>query len=124
MEPTLLGGDRLVCGPTARWVRRGALVVFPHPLRPEMSLVKRVVGLAREVITLDFGQVLVDGRGGVDRWGAGGAFPEKQWTVGLGEIFVLSDNRSSTIDDSRHFGPISLSRVAPVIWRHRPRVHR
>jgi type IV secretory pathway protease TraF len=69
--------------------------------------VKRVLGLPGEQLTIDFGQVVIDGHHGLDRWGMSETFPEGSWLIPDGQIFVLSDNRGATVDDSRTFGPIA-----------------
>lgn len=117
MEPALRPGERV-------WVRRahtrlprGSIVVFPHPKQPGMWLVKRVIGLPGERVTIDFGEVLVDGQAGVDRWASGPTLPDGEWLVSDGAVFVLSDNRQATRADSRTLGPVTASSVLPVIFR-------
>jgi signal peptidase I len=61
MAPTILPGDRVLAVRDVHPVRRGDLVVFPRPDRPERLLVKRVVGLPGETVTVRAGQVLIDG---------------------------------------------------------------
>ncbi|MGH8928566.1 MAG: signal peptidase I [Acidimicrobiia bacterium] len=125
MEPALRPGDQVICGKAGTRVHRGSIVVFPHPSRTEMWMVKRVIALADDEVTIDFGNVLVNDDGVVDRWsGDHNTFPEGRWVVGPGQVFVLSDNRSATVDDSRSFGPIKLSDALPARWppRRGPRV--
>jgi signal peptidase I len=82
-----------------------------------MLMVKRIVGLPGEEIALDFGDVVIDGRPGIDLWGpAGQTFPEGTWRVGEAEVFVLSDNRKATIDDGRSFGPATTQGMMQMIW--------
>lgn len=107
MEPVLRDGDRLLARRTRRPLTRGDVLVIPHPRRADFWLVKRALGLPGEAISIDFGEVLIDDRAGLDAWGQGSTFPEGTWTVGPGEAFVLSDNRAATVDDSRTFGPIA-----------------
>lgn len=117
MEPSLNPGQGILCRRLSTRPARGSIVVFPHPRRPEMWLVKRIVGLPGEEVVVDFGEVLVDERSGVDLWGAGQeTFPEGRWTVGPGEVLVLSDNRPATTDDGRTFGPVPMSGMMKVIW--------
>ncbi|MCA1735676.1 MAG: signal peptidase I [Actinobacteria bacterium] len=116
MEPALVDGDRLLARRSRRPFIRGELVVIPHPRRADLWLVKRVIGLPGETITVDFGQVLVDGTSGLDRWGNGSTFPEGKWQIGKDQLFVLSDNRTATVDDSRMFGPVPVNRVFRPIW--------
>lgn len=82
-----------------------------------MWLLKRIIGLPGEEIVIDFGEVLIDARSGVDVWGAGhNTFPEGRWELGTGEVLVLSDNRSATVDDGRSFGPVTITGMFKVIW--------
>ena len=82
-----------------------------------MWLVKRIVGLPGEEVVVDFGEVVVDGRVGVDVWGAGQeTFPEGRWKLGPHEVLVLSDNRPATVDDGRSFGPIPVTGMLKMIW--------
>jgi signal peptidase I len=119
MLPALRPGDVVLCRVAGGRIHRGELVVFPHPRRPGMTLVKRVIGLPGESITIDFGEVTIDGRRGLDRWGTGFTLPEGGWEPGAGEAFVLSDNRPATRDDSRHFGPVPIRDLRRVWWRVR-----
>lgn len=110
MEPVLVAGDRLIARRSRRRFTRGEIVVIPHPRR-DLWLVKRVVGLPGETVTIDFGYVLIDGNSGLDHWDKGTTFPEGTWIVGATEIFVLSDNRAATVDDSRSFGSVPIDRA-------------
>lgn len=125
MTPSLRDGDRLVGWLVSgrRPPRRGCVVAFPHPRRPGFWLVKRVVGLPGEVVTIDTGEVFIDRRAGDDRWGQGFSTPDGEWRVAAGRLFVLSDQRSRTRDDSRSFGPVAttgLYRMVYPAYRRRP----
>jgi signal peptidase I len=108
MEPALRPGDVIDARPRPE-LHRGDIVVFPHPRRPQMTMVKRVVGLPGEVVSLDTGEVLIDGAGGRDLWATGLTLPDGEWRLGGDQVFVLSDNRESTRDDSRSFGGVSIA---------------
>jgi signal peptidase I len=117
MEPFLSPGSRIVGQALGASPARGSVVVFRHPLRPEMWLVKRVIGLPGEEVEIDFGEVLIDGRPGLDPWGSGlDTFPEGKWQLAGGQVLVLSDNRSATADDGRTFGPISMTGMFKIFW--------
>jgi signal peptidase I len=117
MEPALAPGNWIVCRAIGTRPTRGSIVVFPHPRRPDMWLVKRIVALPGEEVVLDLGEVVIDGRSGIDVWGGDhDTFPEGRWRVGTGEVLVLSDNRRSTADDARSFGPIGTSGMLKVVW--------
>ena len=120
MEPSLLPGRSIFCRKLLTTPVRGSIVVLSHPGRPGMWIVKRIVGLPGEVVESDFGQVLIDGRPGLDRWAFGqDTFPEGTWRPGRGEVLVLSDNRAATVDDGRSFGPVAVVGMLEMIW---PRV--
>ena len=111
-----MAGDRLLGHRSLRPFTRGEVVAIPHPRREDFWLVKRVIGLPGEVVTVDFGQVLIDGMPATDPWGRGSTMPEGVWRLDDGDLFVLSDNRLATQDDSRSFGPIP----AGTAFRARP----
>jgi signal peptidase I len=115
MEPGLLPGDTILCRKVKGSVDRGTMVVFTHP-KSALTLVKRVVGLPGETVTIDFGDVLIDGDTGLDVWGTGSTFPEGEWVMSEDDVFVLSDNRTATHDDSRSFGAVPLKGMRAVIW--------
>lgn len=118
MEPALLPGDTIVCRKARGSLKRGTMVVFTHPASA-LTLVKRVVGLPGETVTIDFGDVLINGNTGLDVWGTGSTFPEGEWVMREDDIFVLSDNRTVTLDDSRGFGALPLKAMRAVIWHVR-----
>ena len=64
MEPSLTSGRWILCRSMGTHPTRGSIVVFPHPRRREMWLVKRIIGLPGEEISADFGEVLIDGNPG------------------------------------------------------------
>ena len=118
MSPALRDGDRFIGWRTnnKKPPRRGTVVAFPHPRRSGFWLVKRVVGLGEERINIETGEVLVDGQPGLDEWGRGWSAPDGEWAVPLGMLFVLSDQRSLTRDDSRNFGPIRASNMYRLLF--------
>ena len=84
MEPSLAPGNWIVCRSLGTRPSRGSIVVFPHPRLSEMWLVKRIVGLPGEEIVARLRRgASIDGRPGVDVWGAGQeTFPEGRWKLG------------------------------------------
>lgn len=111
MEPALAEGDWTVARRLTALPRRGAVVVFPHPLRPDMELVKRAVGLPGEQVTIANGQVHIDDAVLAEPWADGPSRPDGDWILGPDELFVLGDARSSSADDSRTLGLITASTV-------------
>lgn len=107
MEPALSSGD-FVLARLAKTPSRGDIVTFRHPDRTDMLLVKRVVGLPGEHLVIADGQVHIDGGTLAEPWANGPTLPSMELEAGEDEILVLSDNRSSTLADSRTFGSIPI----------------
>jgi signal peptidase I len=114
MRPLLRPGDYVVARHTKEVPDRGSVVVFPHPGRDGFELVKRVVGLPGERVTIANGQVHVDGVVLAEPWADGITRPDGDWVLSMGELFVLGDRRPISTDDSRTLGPIA---AASAGWR-------
>lgn len=137
MLPTLQIGDRIVVDKLAyrfEPIRRGDVVVFSRPPLEQATyqdLVKRVIGLPGDTLSLVGGKVYVDERLLVEPWLAPRPPPTTpsplaasfslahSFTVPPGEYFVMGDDRTDSAD-SRYFGPIPrhliLGKMAFVIW--------
>jgi signal peptidase I len=132
MEPTLQIGDRIVVNKLSydlHGVDRGNIVVFTTPPNedcagpPVADLVKRVIGLPGEIISLDDGNVYINGR----------LLPEPflppdvrndnypgpstnayalhhPYRIPAGDVYVMGDNRPKSCD-SRFWGPIRESTI-------------
>jgi signal peptidase I len=122
MENTLLIGDRVLVDRVS-WrfdePQRGDIVVF-HPPFSGPVLIKRIIALPGETVSLSGGHVFIDGRrldepyvrrlDGVEEptepfanglpWSL-----EQPYTVPEGSYFVMGDNRTDS-GDSREFGPV------------------
>jgi signal peptidase I len=132
MEPTLQIGDRILVNKLSYHlhdVGRGDIVVFGRPPAencggPEVNdLVKRVIGLPGDVITLAQGHVYVDGHRLDESWlpsseqgitepGPPGSAANLQhaYQVPANDYFVMGDNRTDSCD-SRYWGPITRSLI-------------
>lgn len=120
MLPALRPGDYVIATPR-RVLERGDLVIFDYPDRVGFELVKRVVGLPGEVVTIENGQVHVDGGVLAERWADGPTLPAGRWPLRRDEVFVLGDNRAVSSGDSRTVGPIALDTVRwTVVARYWP----
>jgi signal peptidase I len=145
MEPTLMIGDRIVVDKLAyhlHGVERSNIVVFSRPSDedcggpPVADLVKRVIGLPGETISLSGGQVYINAKLLSEPWLP--ASEQRSTTAGpsrlpyalhqpyrvpADDVFVMGDNRGDSCD-SRYWGPIPESsivgkvdvRIWPV-WR-------
>jgi signal peptidase I len=124
MEPNLHTDERLVIekfsyhfhGP-----RRGDVVVLRDPGGTPELLIKRVVGLPGERVTLADGKVYIDGKPldepYLDQSTNGGG---RSWVVPPLSVFVMGDNRSAS-RDSRIFGPVPLEElVGKALFRYWP----
>jgi signal peptidase I len=110
MEPNIHENQRLVIEKVSYHLhgpRRGDVIVLHDPSGGPELLIKRVVGLPGEKITLADGKVYVDGRPlsepylqQVTQWG-------RSWVVPPLHVFVMGDNRGAS-RDSRSFGPVPM----------------
>jgi signal peptidase I len=132
MEPTLQIGDRIVVDKLSydlHGVDRGNIIVFSTPPNedcagpPVADLVKRVVGLPGETISLSDGNVYIDGKLLDQSWlpssEQGKTYPgpsgapyalHHPFHIPEGDVFVMGDNRMLSCD-SRYWGPIKESTI-------------
>jgi len=114
MEPTLHDGERVVIdklGPAISDLDAGDMVIFTSPLDPTKNLVKRIIGVEGDRITLRGDRVFRNGEQLLEAYALRGLYQEHdELVVPLGHIFVLGDNRPQS-KDSRHFGPVGNDAV-------------
>jgi signal peptidase I len=132
MDPTLKVGDRILVDKLAyhlHGVDRGNIVVFKRPANedcgglPVADLVKRVIGLPGDTVSLRRGDVLIDGKQLHESWlpasrqnvtypgPAGQPYDlAKPYVVPANHYFMMGDNRKDSCD-SRYWGPISRSLI-------------
>ena len=124
MEPNLHTNERLVIEKISYHVhgpRRGDVVVLRDPAGSPELLIKRVVGLPGERVTLADGRVYVDGTPIDEPYldqptnGSG-----RSWVVPPFHVFVMGDNRSAS-RDSRIFGAVPMEElVGRALFRYWP----
>lgn len=132
MEPTLQVGDRIVVDKLSydlHGIDRGNIVVFSTPKNedcagpPVADLVKRVIGLPGETISVSGGNVFINGHLLAEPWLPAsvqgrtypGPSPESYalhhpYKIPNGDVYVMGDNRTLSCD-SRYWGPIHESTI-------------
>jgi signal peptidase I len=106
---------------------RGDIVVFSAPAsagRQEgVPFIKRVIGVPGDAVEIHDGRVFVNGDELDEPYlfeGALGAEPTEtaqrsQWIVPDGQLFLMGDHRTQSID-SRAFGPVPIASVVGRAW--------
>jgi signal peptidase I len=136
METTLAHNDRLIVWKMPKtWSRitghdyipkRGDVVVFVEPdlsqfgQDPGKQLIKRVLGLPGERVVIADNKLTVYNQENPNGFQPDKELPygsvigetpiDHEWEVGEGQIFVVGDNRSNSLD-SRTFGPIDAGNI-------------
>jgi len=102
---------------------RGDIVIFPYPDNPEITYVKRVIGLPGETVEIKEGYVYIDGMPIEEPYlkeeMRGNYGP---YEVPEGSYFMLGDNRNSS-QDSRKWSHTFLKEediMAKVLLRYSP----
>lgn len=126
MEDTLEIGDRIIGEKVTYRVQEpkaGDIVTFVDPDDASQILIKRVVATAGQTVSLEGGQVVVDGvvldepytegkpSVAIARHAAN--LPDDvsyPYTVPEGSVWVMGDNRTDSLD-SRYFGAIPVSSI-------------
>ena len=118
MAPALLPNDWVLAMAVKR-LRRGDIVVLPHPDRHGFELVKRVIAVGGQEVAIRNGRIRVDGVALVEEWDSHTS-PDGSWNVPRDTVFVLGDARRLSVDDSRMLGPLprpsATWRVALRYW--------
>jgi len=108
MLPTLRHGERVLILRLHGALQRGDLVVFKNPWAPEDLLVKRVLGVPGDVLSVDHGRLCVGGFEQGEPYLAPGTPLEglvSPTAVLEDSYFLLGDNRPASVD-SRRFGAV------------------
>jgi signal peptidase I len=142
MVPNVLQGDflfadkRFNCPGCKHGIQRGDIAIFVYPNDRRLRYIKRIIGLPgdqiriqgrtifvnHQAITLDqtpeFVTEQADNGSYKVYWPAGDKSGSFRSTVPPGEVFVLGDNRGTSVD-SRNFGTVPLMDVigrAKQVW--------
>lgn len=129
MQPTLMEGDRLLVNKFHfLWAtpKRGEVVTFHDPHQENRLLVKRIIGIPGDVVTIRQGRLFCNGKLVHEQYVntpiADGNFGPLK--VKKGTVFVMGDNRHRYASrDSRYpsvgLVPVSLiaGKVEWILWR-------
>ncbi|OXM16068.1 signal peptidase I [Paenibacillus herberti] len=122
MQSTLSEGQRLLENKLAYRFsspQRGDIAIISGP-ESELRLVKRIVALPGENVTIDGGKLFINGKPLDEPYATGKTYPltlRLPFTVPEGHVFVLGDNRENSTD-SRELGPVRISSLeGKIIFR-------
>jgi signal peptidase I len=125
MLPRLVDQDRLFINKFVYHfaaIDRGDVVVFHYPRDPLLSYIKRVIAIPGDKLSIDRGQVYVNGKA-LDEPYVPEQFRDTRsldpMVIPEGEYFVLGDHRSIA-SDSREFGTVKrgliYGKAAFIYW--------
>lgn len=109
MSPELADGERILVNKLLYrfWdIHRDDVVVFWYPEDPDLSFIKRVIGLPGETVEIRSGTVYVDGKRLEEDYVSTANADHRSFpalTIRPGHYFVLGDNRKGS-NDSRSWG--------------------
>ncbi len=109
MEPTLYEGDVVLYTRLNPQYRRGDVISVRIPSGE--YYVKRIIAVAGDTVDLREGEVY----GPEETRAAEGGIVRYPYTVQEGQIFVMGDNRVSSMD-SRSFGAVGTRQIKGKIW--------
>jgi len=132
MQPTLFNNDRLIVWKLPKtWSRitghpyipdRGNIIVFEEPSLDDKQLIKRVIGLPGDRVSINNGVVTVYNKAHPNGFDPDTSLPYGKSThipvtsgsltvtVGPNQVFVCGDNRPDSLD-SRYFGTVPVKDI-------------
>lgn len=113
MRPTLQDGEYILINKLAYKLgepMRGDIVVFVFPVNPEEDLIKRIIGLPGDTITVLDGVLSINGVVMNEPYISAPPAYDGTWQVSEGELFVLGDNRNDS-RDSHQWGLLPIENV-------------
>jgi signal peptidase I len=101
MIPTLQNGEYILVNKLAYKTgepQRGDIVVFVFPVDPQEDLIKRVIGLPGERVSVHNGVVTINDVPLNEPYIAAAPLYDGDWVVPDDQLFVLGDNRNASKD--------------------------
>jgi signal peptidase I len=119
MEPTLENDQFLVVTKLDYRLhnpQRGDIIVFRDPRAEDRKLIKRIIGLPGEVVSITDGSVTIDGQPLNEPYiESPGRYTEIPLSVPEGQYFVLGDNRNNS-SDSHNWGTLPKDEIVGKAW--------
>lgn len=126
MAPAFVQGDFLA---VTRFERRslpdaspsrGDVVISTDPRDSTLHMLKRIVGLPSDTLTLEDGLLMVNGEHLSEPYLCGlpayVGTENRSWRIADGSYFLMGDNRARSTD-SRDFGPVPESAIVGFVSR-------
>ncbi len=101
MQPSLKPGEFILVNKMEYRLgefKRGDVIVFHFPRNPEEDYIKRIIGLPGDKITIQNGEVIVNGQILEENYIASPPIYQGTWEVPQDSLFVLGDNRNQSSD--------------------------
>ena len=122
MRPTLQDGEYILVNKLAYKTgepQRGDIIVFIFPINPQEDLIKRVIGLPGETVSVHNGVVSVNGVNLTEPYIASPPAYDGDWVVPEGQLFVHGDNRNDSRDSHQwRFLPLEnvIGKAVLIYW--------
>lgn len=121
MEPTLHDKEQIIVEKVSmnfEELKRGDIVVFNSPENPKILIIKRIIGLAGDLITIQNNSVYLNNELLEESYLGDGTLTQAKDALVEGietrvpykSVVVLGDNRTNS-SDSRDFGPIKEEEI-------------
>ena len=113
MVPTLQNGEYVLVNRLAyrtKLPERGDIIVFQSTQANDLDLIKRVIGVPGDTVTISGGMVEVNGQVLNEPYIAAAPVYNGEWSVPEGNLFVLGDNRND-LSDSHAWGLLPIENV-------------
>lgn len=113
MEPTLHSGEFIIVNKLSYKMgspKLGDVIVFRFPGDPSREYIKRVIGLPGDQVSVEHGQVYINGTPVSEPYIAAPPVYQSHWEVPAASLFVLGDNRNNS-SDSHDWGPVPMDYV-------------
>jgi signal peptidase I len=118
MEPNLYTGQRVLVMKSSYWFsdpHRGDVIIFKSTEDPSRTLIKRVIGLPGENISISGGKVYINGEALEEPYDQGVNSLYPTTAIPGGNYFVMGDNRDRSTD-SRSWGMLPRENIIGKAW--------